>query len=102
MPISAGLQVAIVDVAPLPVFAFFGGLDYGVLSFVEMGAGVAAWGRVAAAYVAAFEAHAEMKPFGAGFETFLATLGLGLHFFDVVGGVGTGCGHGWPPGDGLL
>jgi len=35
------LQIHVVDVAPAPVFAFFGGLDDGVLGGVEVGAGVA-------------------------------------------------------------
>jgi len=38
------LDVRVVDVAPLPVFAFFGGLDEGVLGLVEVGAGVAIGG----------------------------------------------------------
>jgi hypothetical protein len=49
--------------------------------------------------VAALEAHAEVKPPGALFEALFATLGVWFDFFDVVGDVGTGGGHG-ASGDG--
>ena len=38
---TGSLEIAVVDVAPAPVFAFFGGLDDGVLGGVEVGARVA-------------------------------------------------------------
>src|ERR1700729_2042646 len=60
------LKIHIIDVAPAPAFASFGGLDDGVLCRVEVRASVAVFRGVAATYVTALHAHAEMHPGVAG------------------------------------
>ena len=60
------------------------GLHDGVLRTVEVLRRVFVGGAVAAADVAADEAHAEVDPSATDFETVFAALGGGLHVLDLV------------------
>src|ERR1039458_9204517 len=64
-----------------------------MLGGMEMCAGVAILRRVAAAHVAALQAHAQVNPRVAHLEALLAAFGLRLYLFQVVGNVCAGCRH---------
>jgi hypothetical protein len=68
-------------------------LDEGVLGLVEVGAGVAAYGRIATADMAALKAHAQVNPRCACFKALLAAFGVGLYFLQVFRDVGASRRH---------
>src|SRR5580698_9715586 len=85
------VDVDLVDVAPAPIFS---GLDraHDRMTFgVEVGCGMTVLGRIAAANLAALQAHAEMDPGVSDLETFLAALGMRLHMLDMILYVGALC-----------
>ena len=61
------VEIDLVDVAPAPFLSALGGCDDRVLRGAEVGTSVAIFRRVAAADMAAFQAHAQMHPGVAGF-----------------------------------
>jgi hypothetical protein len=72
------IQLNLVDVTPLPILAGFYGTDNWMLGRVEMLGGMCILRRIAATYVSAEQAHAQMHPGIAHFQAFLATLRLGM------------------------
>ena len=56
------LQIGFVDIAPAPIFAALGRLNQGMLRRVKVRARVAIRRRVAAAHMAALQAHAQVNP----------------------------------------
>jgi hypothetical protein len=76
------LQIQLVHVTPAPVFARFKRLDNRVLCAMEVFAGVAVPGRIAATHVAADQTLAQVNPSVAGFEAILATGAAGRDFAD--------------------
>jgi hypothetical protein len=78
-----------VDVAPIPAFAGFQGLDDGVFAGVEVFGGMLVFRGVAAADVAAGEAEAEVHPAVTHLEALFAAFGFRLGGLDVFD-VGTG------------
>jgi hypothetical protein len=84
------LKIHIIDVAPAPAFASFGGLDDGVLCRVEVRASVAVFRGVAATYVTALHAHAEMHPGVAGLQAVFAAFAAGFYLLYVIFDVRTG------------
>jgi hypothetical protein len=69
------LDLGLVDVAPAPVFTGLEGLDDGVRRLMKMLGRVFVGRAVAAAYVSAGEAKAEVYPLGADLETVFASSG---------------------------
>jgi hypothetical protein len=59
-------------------------LNNGVLRRVEMGARVPVLRGIATAYVAALQAHAQMKPRVAHLQTLFAPLGMRLYLLYVI------------------
>ena len=70
-----------VHIAPAPGFSRFERLDNRVGGLVKVHGGVLVLGRIAAPYVATFEAEAQVHPGITHFQTFLTALAAG---FDVV------------------
>jgi hypothetical protein len=83
---AAGLQVDLhfVYVAPGPGFAGLEGFHDGVLGLMEMLGGVCVLRGIAAAYVAALHAQAEMNPGVAHFYAFFAAVGVRCHFANLI------------------
>jgi hypothetical protein len=54
------------------------------MRFAEVSARVAIFRRIAAAYVAALQAHAQVHPLSANLEAVFATLAARLHFLYVI------------------
>jgi hypothetical protein len=80
---SATSQIYFVHVTPHPVFARLERLHDGMVRRVKVLGGVLVLGRVAAPYVAAGEAPAQMDPGVAHFETLFATRGAGFDSMDI-------------------
>jgi hypothetical protein len=72
-----------VDVTPEPALVGLCGADYGVLGSLVVLGRVAVFGGVAAAYVAAFEAGAQVYPFVAERDALRADVGVGRDVFAV-------------------
>src|ERR1700677_882852 len=94
-PESVLVEIRLIDVAPTPVFSWFDGSHDRMPGFVEVGRGMGVPGGIAAANLAALQAHAEVNPGISGFETLLATLGARLHLLHMIFCVRTRfCAHG--------
>jgi hypothetical protein len=78
----------LIEVTPTPVFAWFKGLDDRMVGVVKMFGGMAIWGRVAAADVAADQTKTQMDPPAARLQAIFAALGAGRDRLDLIG-VGT-------------
>src|SRR5580658_5693231 len=74
----------LIDIAPAPAFRRIIAFNDGVLGMMEMFGGMLATRLVAAANMAAGAADAQVKPFPAQLETFLAALGAGRDFLDRI------------------
>ena len=70
----ASIDIHIVDIAPAPFFAALRRLNDGMLCLGEVSPRVAIFGRIAAADMTAFQAHAQMHPGIAGLEAILTSL----------------------------
>lgn len=81
-----------VDVAPHPIFARLLRTDHGMFCGVKMFRGVFVLRRIAAAYVAASQAQAQMDPTVAHLEAFFAAFGLRFDFANLIE-VRTAIGH---------
>jgi hypothetical protein len=81
---KALVEVDLVDVAPSPVFPGFDGSHDRVPVCVEVRGGVAVFGGIATTDLPTFQTHAEMNPGVSDLETFLATLGVRLHFLQMI------------------
>src|SRR6185437_4658830 len=82
--IAAQIEHHLVDIAPAPSLGRIIALDDGMLAAVEMLGGMLVLGGVAAADMPAGPADAQMQPFIAAFEAFLATLGAGRDLGDGI------------------
>jgi hypothetical protein len=86
-------QNYLIHVAPAPVLAWLERLHDGMFCAVKVFCGVLVLGGIAAAYVAANQAEAEMHPGLAHFQAFLASVSAGSHFADFLYVRATVCGH---------
>jgi len=78
------LEHDLVHIAPGPIFAGLNGSDDGMLRSVEMFGCVLIGRAIAAADVAAGQAHAKMHPGAAHLETFLAPFRVGPDVVDLI------------------
>jgi hypothetical protein len=95
--IATNLQrsnVSVVNIAPAPVFAPFSRLNQRVLRFMKVATRMAILRRIAAADVAALEAHPKMHPCITHLQAFFTTLGARLHFLRKIRNVRAFGSHG--------
>jgi hypothetical protein len=83
-PKGGGLQINLIDVAPLPVLPALCGLNQRMLRSVEMRTRMTVRRRVAAAHMPALQAHPQMHPRIAALQTLLASLRLRLYLLQVL------------------
>ena len=85
------IEIDFVDVTPAPFFAALRRLNDGMARRREMCARVAILRGIAAAHVSTLQAHAQMHPRVAGFETVFTAFGGRLYLFDMIFDVPTRC-----------
>jgi hypothetical protein len=78
------VDIDFIDVAPAPLFSAFGRLDDRMMRCSEVGACVPVFRRVATAYMAAFQAHAQMDPCIARLQAIFAAFGRRLYRFHMI------------------
>ena len=78
-------NISFVDIAPLPVFSGFKGLNDRVVRLLKVLSGMLVFGAVAAADVSTVFANAQVHPAIAHVQAFFAALSARGHFFDLIG-----------------
>jgi hypothetical protein len=82
--LSREIEFHLVDIAPAPILSRLKGPHDGVLGGVKVFGGVPVLGRIAATHVAARHAQAEVDPSIPHLEALGATVGLRLHFTNLI------------------